>query len=89
MQFTELGSLGYRGFAIAFCEGKMQLVGTESVIGSFSPSVLEYIHALIQSGKIHMVARFGEKFGRKNSCCVLGQGAGFDDVFIECMCSIL
>ena len=36
----------------------------------------------------YMVARFGEKFGRKNSCCVLGQGAGFDDVFIECTCSI-
>jgi len=41
---------GNKGFAIAFCEGKMQLVGTESVI-SFFPSVLEYIHALIQCGK--------------------------------------
>ena len=33
----------------------------------------------------YMVARFGEKFGRKNSCCVL---AGFNDVFIGCLCSI-
>ena len=50
MQFSELEELGYKGFAIAFHSGKSQLVGTTSVLKSFTPHVLEYLHAVIVAG---------------------------------------
>ena len=51
LQFTELECLGYNGFAIAFCGEKRQLVGTQSVLPSFSPRVLEYLHAIVIAGR--------------------------------------
>ena len=50
MQFSELEELGYKGFAVAFHSGKSQLVGTSSVLQSFTPHVLEYLHAVIDAG---------------------------------------
>ena len=50
MQFSELEELGYKGFAIAFHGGKSQLVGTSSVIKTFTPPFLEYLHAVIVAG---------------------------------------
>ncbi len=50
LQFAELKLLGYNGFAVAFCGGKSQLIGPDPIIGSFSSSVLEYLHALVVGG---------------------------------------
>lgn len=52
IQFSELEELGYNGFAIAFHKGKSQLVGTSSVLKSFTPHVLEYLHAVIVAGML-------------------------------------
>ena len=50
MQFSELEELGYKGFAIAFHSGNSQLAGTSSVVKSFTPEVLEYLHAVTVAG---------------------------------------
>ena len=49
LQFSELEDLGYKGFAIAFQGAKSQLVGTPSTLKSFSPQLLEYLHAVVVS----------------------------------------
>ena len=46
-QFDELNDLGYMGFGIAFSGEKVQIAGTTS---SFTPSVVEYLHALVRLG---------------------------------------
>ena len=50
MQFSELEELGYKGFAIGFHGGKSQLVGTLSILETFTPHFLEYLHAVIIAG---------------------------------------
>ena len=49
LQFTELESLGYRGFAVAFGRGSaaVQVAGIPSVIATFTPEMLEYFQALL------------------------------------------
>ena len=44
---------GYRGFAVAFGRGSAarQVVGTPSVLATFTPEVLEYFHGIVVSGK--------------------------------------
>ena len=49
-QFDELNDLGYTGFGIAFCEEKVQIAGTSTTTSSFTPSVVEYLHALVRVG---------------------------------------
>ena len=49
-QFDELNDLGCMGFGIAFCEEKVQIAGTSTTTSSFTPSVVEYLHALVRVG---------------------------------------
>ena len=56
LQFAELKSLGYKGFAVTFCGGKTQLIGPDAIIASFSSKVLDYLHALVVGGKFIGVA---------------------------------
>lgn len=53
-QFEELDDLGFSGFAIAFYEDKMELVTTSalSTSESFTPQMIEYLHALIIAGEV-------------------------------------
>lgn len=50
MQFSELEELGYKGFAIGFHGAKSQLVGTSSILQTFTPHLLEYLHAVVVAG---------------------------------------
>lgn len=54
MQFQELEQLGFSGFAVAFYEDKMELVSTCAMTESFTPQMIEYLHALTITGKILM-----------------------------------
>ena len=53
LQFEELESLGYCGFAVAFFEDKMELVSTSSMSDSFNPQLIEYLHALTIAGEVN------------------------------------
>ena len=50
MQFSKLEELGYKGFAIGFHGAKSQLVGTSSILQTFTPHLLEYLHAVVVAG---------------------------------------
>ena len=54
MQFHELEDLGFSGFSVAFYEDKMELVSTSSMSDSFTPQLIEYLHALTIVGKFSM-----------------------------------
>ena len=41
------------GFAMAFKQVKVQIPGASSTIASFSPPVVEYLHALVGAGKYY------------------------------------
>ena len=47
IQFSELEELGYKGFANIFHGAKSQLVGTSSILQTFTTHLLEYIHAVL------------------------------------------
>ena len=47
MQFSKLEELGYKEFAIGFHGVKSQLVGTSSILQTYTPHLLEYLHALV------------------------------------------
>ena len=47
---SELEELGYKGFAIGFHGAKSQLVGTSSILQTFTPHLLEYLHAVVVAG---------------------------------------
>ena len=51
MQFDELEELGFIGFSVGFFEEKSQIVGTKNTANCFTPQVVEYLHALMISGK--------------------------------------
>ena len=42
--------LGYMGFGISFSGEKLQIAGTSTTTSSFTPSVVEYLHALVRVG---------------------------------------
>ena len=55
LQFEELEYLGYKGFAVACCSrqiGTNNLVGTESIVTSFSPEMCEYLRSVITAGTL-------------------------------------
>ena len=54
MQFEELQSLGYKGFAIAFGNGlgSSQLVGTQSVVSSFTVELCQYLYGIVITGEL-------------------------------------
>ena len=60
-QFDELSELGYMGFAIAFHGEKVQIAGTSTTTASFSPSVVEYLHALVRAGKYYRLCTYFNK----------------------------
>ena len=57
-QFQELESLGFSGFAIGFYEDKMELVSTSSMSKSFTPQMIEYLHALTITGEVIFVVDY-------------------------------
>ncbi len=50
LQFSELEGLGYKGFAVAICGSKSQILGIPSVL-SLSPKIIEYFYSIITYGK--------------------------------------
>ena len=51
LQFTELERLGFKGFAIDFCNGKYNAAGSDSILLPLSPGHLNYLHSFIFYGK--------------------------------------
>ena len=51
IQFQDLEKRGYLEFAIGFYQESTQLVGTQITITSFSPPLIEYLHAVIVAGE--------------------------------------
>lgn len=60
IQFEELKSLGYKGFAIAFGNGlgSSQLVVTQSVISSFTIELCQYLYGIVVTGELIRRDRF-------------------------------
>ena len=55
LQFENLQYLGYKGYTVACCSGQIgtnNLVGTESIVTSFSPEMCEYLRSFITAGKL-------------------------------------
>ena len=52
LQFDELEELGFIGFSLAFFEEKSQIVGTSSTLQCFPPQLVEYLHAVLITGRL-------------------------------------
>ena len=52
LQFDELEELGFIGFSLAFFEEKSQIVGTSSTLQCFTPQLVEYLHAVLITGRL-------------------------------------
>ncbi len=47
----ELEELGYKGFAVAFCNDKYNVAGSESVLPALTRQHLDYLYSLMFYGK--------------------------------------
>ena len=52
LQFDELEELGFIGFSLPFFEEKSQIVGTSSTLQCFTPQLVEYLHAVLITGRL-------------------------------------
>ena len=51
LQYDDLDHLEFKGFVIGFYHEYSQVVGATGVFKSFTPEVIEWMHALVTVGK--------------------------------------